>query len=134
LNVYKKDSIYDFEIFVIGGGSGGVALARYAANCCNKVAIADYVKPSTQNTIWGLGGTCVNVGCIPKKLMHTSSIYGELRNDMRESGWYLGDKDNDHSDRINAFNWNKMVSNVQRHIKSLNLDIKKLLIDSGVMY
>lgn len=64
-------------------------------------------------------------------MMHTSSIYGELREDMRESGWDLGESDK--VNRSNAFDWNKMVGNVQRHIKGLNLDIRKLLMDSGVM-
>jgi pyruvate/2-oxoglutarate dehydrogenase complex dihydrolipoamide dehydrogenase (E3) component len=39
--------------------------------------VLDYVKPSPSGTTWGLGGTCVNVGCIPKKLMHTASLLGE---------------------------------------------------------
>lgn len=61
---------FDFDLFVIGGGSGGLAAAKRAADLGKKVALADFVKPSPQNTTWGLGGTCVNVGCIPKKLMH----------------------------------------------------------------
>lgn len=48
-----------------------------AAKYGKKVACLDFVKPSTQGTTWGLGGTCVNVGCIPKKLMHRASILGE---------------------------------------------------------
>ena len=43
-----------------------------------KVAVLDYVKPSPQGSTWGLGGTCVNVGCIPKKLMHTAALLGYL--------------------------------------------------------
>lgn len=46
-----------------------------------KVALADFVKPSPLGTKWGLGGTCVNVGCIPKKLMHFAATLGELRHD-----------------------------------------------------
>ena len=41
------------------------------------MAVADYVKPSPQGTKWGLGGTCLNVGCIPKKLMHFVASWGE---------------------------------------------------------
>lgn len=41
-----------------------------------KVACLDYVKPSPNGTSWGLGGTCVNVGCVPKKLMHQASLLG----------------------------------------------------------
>ena len=52
-----------------------------------KVACLDFVKPTPLGTTWGLGGTCVNVGCIPKKLMHQSAILGESLNDSREYGW-----------------------------------------------
>ena len=67
---------YMYDLFVIGGGSGGLAAAKEAANLGAKVALADFVKPSPQGTKWGLGGTCVNVGCIPKKLMHFSALSG----------------------------------------------------------
>lgn len=62
--------VYDFDLFVIGGGSGGLAAAKLAKSIGKKVGLADFVRPSTQGTTWGLGGTCVNVGCIPKKMMH----------------------------------------------------------------
>lgn len=55
---------------MIGGGSGGLACSRAAASYGAKVGLADFVKPSPIGTKWGLGGTCVNVGCIPKKLLH----------------------------------------------------------------
>ena len=42
-----------------------------------KVACLDFVKPSPNGTSWGLGGTCVNVGCIPKKLMHQAALLGK---------------------------------------------------------
>ena len=42
------------------------------------MACLDYVKPSPAGSKWGLGGTCVNVGCIPKKLMHTAALLGEV--------------------------------------------------------
>jgi pyruvate/2-oxoglutarate dehydrogenase complex dihydrolipoamide dehydrogenase (E3) component len=61
---------YDYDLLVIGGGSGGLAASKEAAKLGAKVAVCDYVTPSPKGTTWGLGGTCVNVGCIPKKLMH----------------------------------------------------------------
>jgi len=51
----------------------GLACAKEASAQGARVALLDFVKPSPQGTAWGLGGTCVNVGCIPKKLMHTVS-------------------------------------------------------------
>ncbi len=66
---------------MIGGGSGGISAARNAAELGKKVALADFVKPSPPGTTWGLGGTCVNVGCIPKKLMHYAGILSESRVD-----------------------------------------------------
>ncbi len=61
---------YDYDLVVIGGGSGGLACAKEAARLGQRVACLDFVKPSGMGSKWGLGGTCVNVGCIPKKLMH----------------------------------------------------------------
>lgn len=64
--------------------------------------------------------------------MHTSSLFGDLRPDMKESGWNIGDND-DVTDKNKAFNWEKMVGNVQKHIISLNSSIKEILMNSGVM-
>ena len=54
------------HLVVIGGGSGGLAASKEAAKLGKKVAVLDFVKPSPAGNSWGLGGTCVNVGCIPK--------------------------------------------------------------------
>ena len=72
---------YDYDLFVIGGGSGGISAARWASGLGKKIAIADFVQPSPIGTTWGLGGTCVNVGCIPKKLMHFAGMLAEARED-----------------------------------------------------
>ena len=72
---------YDYDYFVIGGGSGGLASAKEAIKYGARVAVADFVTPSPRGTKWGLGGTCVNVGCVPKKLMHFAAQSGELRHD-----------------------------------------------------
>jgi pyruvate/2-oxoglutarate dehydrogenase complex dihydrolipoamide dehydrogenase (E3) component len=75
------DHPYDYDLFVIGGGSGGISAARHASQLGKKVALADYVLPTPIGTTWGIGGTCVNVGCIPKKLMHYAGILAEARLD-----------------------------------------------------
>ncbi len=69
---------YDFDLFVIGGGSGGVRCARIAAGHGARVAVAE-------STYWG--GTCVNVGCVPKKLMVMATDYGMAADDARGFGW-----------------------------------------------
>jgi pyruvate/2-oxoglutarate dehydrogenase complex dihydrolipoamide dehydrogenase (E3) component len=66
-----------YDLLVLGGGSGGLAAAKEAVELGANVAVLDYVTPSPIGTTWGLGGTCVNVGCIPKKLMHQASLLGE---------------------------------------------------------
>ena len=73
-----------FDLVVIGGGSGGVAAAKEAADRGGKVALLDYVSPSAQGTEWGLGGTCVNVGCIPKKLFHKVRRDAKKRSEEKE--------------------------------------------------
>jgi len=55
--VPETDHGFDYDLFVIGGGSGGLACAKEAANMGKKVALADFVIPSPQGTTWGLGGT-----------------------------------------------------------------------------
>lgn len=100
---------YQFDLFVIGGGSGGLSCARSAASLGVRVGLADFVKPSPIGTKWGLGGTCVNVGCIPKKLMHYTGILGESLHEMKGSGWDVPEKV--------VHKWEDMVSNVQMYIK-----------------
>lgn len=78
-----------YQYFVIGGGSGGLASSRAAAALGVKVGLADFVKPSPAGTKWGLGGTCVNVGCIPKKLFHYTSLLGESLGDLEGAGWQV---------------------------------------------
>ncbi|XP_072455883.1 thioredoxin reductase 2, mitochondrial isoform X2 [Notamacropus eugenii] len=76
-----------YDLLVIGGGSGGLACAKEAAEFGKKVAVMDYVVPSPRGTRWGLGGTCVNVGCIPKKLMHHAALLGGALVDAHHYGW-----------------------------------------------
>lgn len=114
-----------FNLVVIGGGSGGLACAKEAARLHQKVCCLDFVDPSPIGTTWGLGGTCVNVGCIPKKLMHQACLLGEYAHDAQEYGWGLENK---------GHSWERMVSGVQDHIASLNFGYRTALRDAKVEY
>ena len=117
---------------MIGGGSGGLACSKAAAKYGKKVAVCDFVKPTPTGTTWGLGGTCVNVGCardaakpspalvpnlrpsltptftrrwrrcIPKKLMHQAALLGEGMKDATSYGWEFPEP---------KHNWETMVGN-----------------------
>src|SRR4051812_50230448 len=72
---------YDFDLFVIGGGSAGVRCARIAAGHGARVGVAE-------ERFWG--GTCVNVGCVPKKIMVNAAEYGGWADDAPGFGWPVG--------------------------------------------
>src|SRR5262245_57827653 len=81
----RKDRMdsYDYDFFVIGAGSGGVRASRMAASYGAKVAVAEERY---------LGGTCVNVGCIPKKLLVYAAHFGEDFEDAAGFGWTVGER------------------------------------------
>merc|ERR1712233_82336 len=116
---------FDYDLVVIGGGSGGLAASKEAAALGKKVAVLDFVKPTPLGTTWGLGGTCVNVGCIPKKLMHQAALLGEATKDAKSFGW--GVEPAQH-------NWQNMVTEVQNHIGALNWGYRVALREKNVTY
>ena len=105
---------YDFDLFVIGAGSGGVRAARFAAGFGARVAVAESRY---------LGGTCVNVGCVPKKLLVYGAHFEEELRQAKGYGWTSGEP---------AFDWSTLIANKNREIERLNGIYRKLLIDSGV--
>ncbi|EZG63622.1 thioredoxin reductase [Gregarina niphandrodes] len=115
------------DLVVIGGGSGGLAAAKEAARLGAKVVCFDYVEPSPQGSKWGLGGTCVNVGCIPKIIMHNSAKLGQL---MDHSAAPLGWSGTDGL----TFVWQDLVKTVQLYIKQLNFSYRRGLRSAGVEY
>lgn len=125
--VQEQTHNYDYDILVIGGGSGGLAASKEAARHGKKVAVLDFVKPSPAGTTWGLGGTCVNVGCIPKKLMHQAALLGEAVNDAKSFGWEVEKEAVKHS-------WTKMVEEIQNHIGGLNWGYRVALREKSVTY
>jgi len=125
------DVTYDYDVIVVGGGSGGLAASKEAAKLGLKTAVYDYVKPTPIGTTWGLGGTCVNVGCIPKKLMHQAALLGENLDDAKSFGWEVNGANGDSGKK---HNWETMVENIQTHIKGLNWGYKTALRSASVKY
>jgi thioredoxin/glutathione reductase (selenoprotein) len=117
---------YDFDLFVIGGGSGGMACAKVANDCGAKVGVADFVTPTPQGTSWKVGGTCVNVGCIPKKMMHHAAHLGESHHDQEATGWT-------HSE-VPKHDWEKMILNVHNHIRGINFGYKSDMRKRGIKF
>lgn len=119
-------SVYDYDLIVIGGGSGGLAASKDAAKLGKRVLVLDFVVPTPLGTTWGLGGTCVNVGCIPKKLMHQTALLGQAIKDAPNFGWQFNEKVN--------HNWGTMTQAVQNYIGSLNWGYRVALRENGVTY
>ena len=105
---------YEFDLFVIGAGSGGVRAARFAAGFGAKVAVAESRY---------LGGTCVNVGCVPKKLLVYGAHFAEDFEQAPGFGWTLGES---------SFDWATLIANKDREINRLNGIYRNLLVNSGV--
>ena len=105
---------YDFDLFVIGAGSGGVRAARFAAGYGARVAVAESRY---------LGGTCVNVGCVPKKLLVYGAQFADEFEHAEGFGWTPGQA---------SFSWPTLIANKNREIERLNGIYRKLLVGSGV--
>ena len=105
---------YDFDLYVIGAGSGGVRAARFAAGFGAKVAVAESRY---------LGGTCVNVGCVPKKLLVYGAHFADDFEQASGFGWSLDEA---------QFDWATLIANKDREINRLNGIYRNLLVNSGV--
>uniref|UniRef100_A0A8D0GHE8 L-amino-acid oxidase n=1 Tax=Sphenodon punctatus TaxID=8508 RepID=A0A8D0GHE8_SPHPU len=125
-NAHVPEKSYDYDLIVIGGGSGGLAASKEAAKYGKKVMVLDYVTPTPLGTRWGLGGTCVNVGCIPKKLMHQAALLGQALQDSRKFGWQFDEK-------VQHI-WEMMTEAVQSYIGSLNWGYQVTLRENRVTY
>ena len=105
---------FDFDLFVIGAGSGGVRAIRMAASFGARVAVAEDLY---------LGGTCVNVGCVPKKLFAYAAHFAEDIEDARGYGWDLAEA---------GFTWKRLLDNKNAEITRLNGIYRNLLVSAGV--
>lgn len=106
-------SKFEYDLFVIGAGSGGVRAARMSASLGARVAVAEDRY---------LGGTCVNVGCVPKKLFVYASHFSEDFVNARSFGWDISKTD---------FNWSTLIKNKNAEIKRLNGVYQRILDNSG---
>jgi len=104
----------DFDLFVIGGGSGGVRAARVAAGLGARVALCESAR---------MGGTCVNLGCVPKKLMVYASRFSGAFDDAAGFGWSVGSR---------THSWPRMIENKDRELERLNQIYEGLLERAGV--
>ena len=107
-------SAYDYDLFVIGAGSGGVRASRVAAGHGAKVVVCENYR---------VGGTCVIRGCIPKKLLTYAAHYAEDFEDAEAYGWTVGPR---------SFSWPKLIANKDNEIDRLNGIYIRLLDDAGV--
>ena len=105
---------FDYDLFVVGGGSGGVRAARVAAAGRVKVALAEEDR---------MGGTCVIRGCVPKKLMVFASGYREMFDDAQAYGWSL---------EAGRFEWPRFRAKLEAELDRLEGIYRKLLEGSGV--
>jgi len=105
---------YDYDLFCIGAGSGGVRASRVCANYGAHVAIAEHGR---------FGGTCVNVGCIPKKLLSYAAHWRDDFSIAASFGWSVGEP---------SFDWPTLLANKDREIARLNGVYERLLLDAGV--
>jgi len=110
----NKKAKYDFDLFVIGAGSGGVRAARIAAGHGARVGICEESR---------VGGTCVIRGCVPKKLMVYAAHFAEDFEDARGYGWEVGES---------RFSWPRLIRAKDAEIDRLNQVYLRLLADSGV--
>jgi len=90
------------------------------------VLLFDYVAPSPLGSTWGLGGTCVNVGCIPKKLFHLAAQGHYNSKTLEDYGWKMNKQSPDTHD------WQTLRNNVQGYIKSINLAMSKKWVSLGL--
>lgn len=105
---------YDYDLFVIGGGSGGVRAARIASQLGAKVAIAEEYR---------YGGTCVIRGCVPKKLMVYASHFSEVIEDAQGFGWTFGNT---------SFSWETLMQGKNQEINRLSAIYEKNLLAADV--
>jgi len=134
---------YDYDLIVIGAGSGGLQCAKKSSKLGARVAIINAVRPKNEssaissgnsnndiNDRWGIGGVCVNVGCIPKKLFHHAALLKEFIRDSKSFGFHT------ESSQVENLqpSWAELTENIGTYISKLNWKYEKNLREEQVQY
>lgn len=114
-----------YNVVVVGGGSAGIACAMEAKKLGLSVALVNYVKPTDFGTKWGLGGTCLNVGCIPKYFYHQAAEQRRKRDLRRVMGI---------DTPLSHINWEKMSNAIQNYISSESHKLNTLLREQKIKH
>ncbi|KAL9183234.1 hypothetical protein ACHAXT_005021 [Thalassiosira profunda] len=114
----EDEGEYDFDLLVIGGGSGGIASARRAASYGAKVAVVEKGR---------LGGTCVNVGCVPKKVMYNAASISETLHDMHNYGF------SGYETGAIGFDWGHIQRSRDAYVERLNGIYDRNMLNAGVV-
>eukprot|EP00892_Ulva_mutabilis_P007622 jgi/Ulvmu1/5231/UM022_0024.1 len=121
---YESTTEYDYDMFTIGGGSGGVRASRMSSGFGAKVACAElpfgYISSESSG---GLGGTCVLRGCVPKKLVMYCSEYAEHIKDAEGFGWEIGDS---------KLHWDMFMEKKRKELQRLNGVYGNIMGNAGV--
>jgi len=118
-------SKFMYDLCVLGGGSGGVRAARIAATHGARVALVEGSMQHGPPYFSAIGGTCVNVGCVPKKLMVYGSHYGHVLHESNGYGWSNNGNELKHD-------WATLMENKNKEINRLNEVYGRILRNSGV--
>ncbi|XP_051810174.1 thioredoxin reductase 1, cytoplasmic-like [Acanthochromis polyacanthus] len=117
--------LYDYDLLVIGGGSGGLAMAKEAAGLRIKVLILDLLAPSPRGTERELGGSSFNMDSI-RKFLQQATLLGKAVQDSQKYGWRFRHEV--------SHGWSELVQAVQEQLKSASLELTRELKSCGVFY
>ncbi|XP_076023512.1 thioredoxin reductase 1, cytoplasmic-like isoform X2 [Genypterus blacodes] len=116
---------YDYDLLVIGGSSGGLALAKEAARLRKNVLILDLATPSLRGTTWDLGGSSINTDC-KRKLLQQAALLGKSMKDSHKYGWrFTEDVSHD---------WSQLLEALQEQAKASSAELRRELKSCGAFY
>mmetsp|Transcript_15450 Transcript_15450/g.25535 ORF Transcript_15450/g.25535 Transcript_15450/m.25535 type:complete len:911 (+) Transcript_15450:268-3000(+) len=115
---------HDYDLIVVGGGFGGLAAAKQAASLGAKVACFNFVNSSTRETKWGLGSTCVNIGCAAQRNVHYANLLGATCHYAHQPGWLFNP----------LHSWAWLMQTLANHITSINLGYRGRFSSASVTF